>query len=68
MIHAITLPVDELIQITDFGSEFRIRATFIAEPNERSILIEPAVSAPISIIEIEEDFVPNDERILWTTG
>ena len=66
MIHAVTLPVDELIQVSNFRSEFGVRTTFVAEPNERSILVKPTVGSPICIVQIKKDLIPHDERVFWT--
>ena len=63
MVHSVQAAsaVDELIQVSHFRSDWRVRAPLVAEAYEGPVLIQTCVRAPIGVVEMKEDLVPQDK-------
>lgn len=63
VVHSIepALPIDELIEISDFGSDPGVWASFVAETQEGSVLVQSGISTPVCIVHVEESFIPQDQ-------
>ena len=50
--------IGELIQISHFRSNRRLRTLLVAEAYEGPILIQTCVRTPIGVVEMKEDLIP----------
>ena len=60
--------VDDLIEVADLGADRGFLAAAVAEAEERTVLIEAGVGDAVGVVEMEEDFVPADQRPFGATG
>ena len=56
--------IGKLIQVSHFRSNRRMRTLLVAKADEGPILIQTCVRAPIGVVEMKEDLVPQDKRPL----
>ena len=70
MIHPVgsALRICKLIQVANLCSHWSMRARLVTDAQEGTILIQTSVGPPVSVIEIEEDFVPSNQGPLRTVG
>lgn len=59
-----TLRVDVLVEVSDFGAQRPMVTPLVANTKERPVLVESCFGTPIGIVEVEEYFVPGDQRPL----
>lgn len=60
------MPVNILIHIADFIFNFFIK--IIAQPYERSILIETSTREPVDIVEIQKIFIASHYAVSWSSS
>ena len=53
--------IDELIQVSHFRANRRVRTPLVAKADEGPVLIQTCVGAPIGIVEMKENLVPQDK-------
>ena len=56
-------PIDTLVEVADLYPRSAIGIRSSTEANEQPVLIEPVDGSPVRVVQMDEDFIPEYERV-----